>query len=85
MRITCPYCGERDAAEFVTRGGVEEPRPDPAAPESLQRFHDYVYLRGNPAGPSLEYWYHGAGCRSWLRVSRDTRTQVVLSVELAAS
>ena len=35
---------------------------------------DYVYLRDNPAGAHRELWYHGAGCRAWLVVTRDTRT-----------
>ncbi len=85
MRLKCPYCGERDAAEFITRGGAAGVRPDPAGPDPLQRFHDYVHLRDNPAGTSLEYWYHAAGCRSWLQVTRDTRSHLVLSVEMAAS
>jgi len=85
MRLTCPYCGERDAQEFVTRGAAVGPRPDPAAPDALRQFHDYVHLRANPAGISVEYWYHAAGCRSWLRLTRDTRSHAVLDVQLAAS
>ncbi len=38
---------------------------------------DYVYLRDNPAGAHRELWYHGAGCRSWLVVARDTRTHQI--------
>ena len=30
-----------------------------------------------------ELWYHGGGCRSWLRVVRDTRTHEIESVALA--
>jgi methylglutamate dehydrogenase subunit B len=85
MRLICPYCGERDSDEFVTRGGVVGPRPDSGTPDALERFHDYVHLRPNPAGTSVEYWYHAAGCRSWLRVRRNTVTHAVLSVDLAAS
>ncbi len=79
------YCGERDAEEFVTRGAATGPRPDPASPDVLGKFHDYVHLRVNPAGVSIEYWYHASGCRSWLCVTRDTRNHVVLNVKLAAS
>ena len=83
MRIKCPYCGERDAAEFAYFGAADLKRPDPGAPEAANAFYDYVYLRDNPAGPHAELWYHAGGCRSWLRVVRDTRTHVISSVQLA--
>ena len=38
----------------------------------------FVYLRENPAGPHDELWFHGAGCRQWFRVRRDTRTHEIL-------
>ena len=84
MRLRCPHCGERDAEEFTTLGAGGGRRPDPAAADALQAFHDYVHLRDNPIGPQLEYWYHAAGCRTWLRVKRNTRTHEVLSVDMAA-
>ena len=68
MRLPCPFCGERDAAEFVYRG-------DAAA--------DDLYLRDNPAGLLREHWYHAQGCRNWLVVTRDTRTHAIVSAELA--
>lgn len=68
MRIPCPYCGERDSQEFVYRGDASPRRPSDDAD-----FHDYVYLRANPAGPIDEHWYHLQGCRSWIVVRRDTR------------
>ncbi len=84
MRITCPFCGERDAEEFAVVGSDVGPRPDAAAPDALARFSDYVHLRDNPAGPNSELWYHGSGCRRWLKVLRDTRTHQILTVELAS-
>ena len=80
MRITCPFCGERDAEEFSILGDAAPPRPDPAAPDAEARFFEYVYLRDNPAGPHREFWYHSAGCHSWLVVTRDTRTHTIESV-----
>lgn len=77
MRIPCPYCGERDAREFAYLGDATLTRPDPAAPDAEQAFHDYVYLRDNPAGAHQEWWYHANGCRQWLRVTRDTRTHAI--------
>ena len=54
--------------------------PDPQAPDAVEHFISYVYLRENPAGPHRELWYHGAGCQAWLAVERDTRTHVIASV-----
>ncbi len=83
MRIDCPFCGERDYSEFAYLGDVDCPRPAPGAEDALQRFIDAVYLRENPAGAHRELWYHEFGCRSWVRVTRDTRTHEILEVRLA--
>ena len=83
MRVHCPFCGERDAGEFTFAGDASVDRPDPVAPGAEARFFDAVYLRDNPAGRYEELWYHGSGCRSWLRVTRDTRTHEVFSVDFA--
>jgi len=80
MRLHCPFCGERDAGEFAYLGDAAVARPDAAAPDAAARFVDAVYLRDNPAGPHEELWYHAAGCRSWLRVGRDTRTHAILGI-----
>ncbi|MEI9914571.1 MAG: sarcosine oxidase subunit delta [Methylovirgula sp.] len=63
--------------EFVTIGESTGPRPTPQRPTRREKFFDYAYLRTNPAGPSEEYWYHAFGCRSWLKVVRDTRTHAI--------
>ena len=84
MRIACPYCGERDAAEFTYLGAADLKRPDPAAENAAEAFYEYVYLRDNPCGPHAELWYHGGGCRSWLRVVRDTRTHAILSTDFVS-
>lgn len=84
MRIKCPYCGERDAEEFSYLGAAGLKRPDPASANAAEAFHDYVYLRDNPAGPHAELWYHRAGCRSWLVVERDTRTHAIGPVAFAS-
>ena len=83
MRIKCPYCGERDLNEFTYLGAADVKRPDPAAPGAQKAFFDYLHVRENPAGPLAELWYHGGGCRSWLRVVRDTRNHEIGSVALA--
>jgi methylglutamate dehydrogenase subunit B len=83
MLILCPYCGARDAQEFSYRGDANPVRPDPAAPDAAALFHDYVYLRDNPAGAHRELWYHGAGCRRWVEVDRDTLTHVIEATRFA--
>ena len=81
MRILCPFCGEREASEFSYLGDATlANRP---APDASEAFADYVYLRDNPAGQHREFWYHAAGCRHWLRVTRDTRTHAITTAELA--
>jgi len=47
-----------------------------------RRFFEEVYLRVNPAGAHEELWYHVFGCRSWLKVTRNTRTHEILAVAL---
>lgn len=79
MRICCPFCGERDLTEFTYLGDAKVQRPTTDADDA---FHAAVYLRDNPAGRHEELWYHGYGCRSWLRVTRDTRTHEIFSAEL---
>jgi methylglutamate dehydrogenase subunit B len=83
MRIRCPFCGERDTSEFAYLGDARFKRPDPDAPDAAARFFEAVYLRDNPAGPHEELWYHSYGCRTWLRVTRDTLTHAVLDVQFA--
>ncbi|MFG1244553.1 sarcosine oxidase subunit delta [Xanthobacter sp. V7C-4] len=83
MRITCPYCGARSSHEFAYLGDAAPTRPDPSAPDAAAAFHSYVYERDNPAGPMDELWYHSAGCRRWLKVTRDTRTHAIIAVAFA--
>ncbi len=84
MLITCPYCGARDAQEFAYRGDATSRRPDPTAPDALDRFHEHVHLRDNPAGVHRELWYHAAGCRRWIEVERDTITHAINATRFAA-
>jgi sarcosine oxidase subunit delta len=77
LLIPCPWCGPRNQIEFTYGGDATVRRPAPDAPEVA--WVDYVYFRDNPAGPLDEFWFHGAGCRSWLHVLRDTRTHDILA------
>jgi len=84
MIINHPLLGPRDAAEFVYLGDASLiDRPDWQGENAAEAFHDYLYLRDNPAGEHKELWYHEQGDRSWLVVTRNTLTHDILKVELA--
>jgi heterotetrameric sarcosine oxidase delta subunit len=76
LLIPCPWCGPRAQVEFTYGGDATLARPAPDAPEAA--WVAYVFLRDNPAGAHDELWFHGAGCRQWLRLRRDTRTHEIL-------
>ena len=84
MIIPHPLLGPRDSAEFVYLGDAALlNRPDWKANDAPEKFHDYVYLRDNPAGLHRELWFHEQGDRSWLIVTRDTRTHEIHDVAIA--
>ncbi len=87
MIIEHPLLGPRDAEEFVHLGDASLlVRPDWQAGDATQvqdKFHDYVYLRDNPAGEYRELWYHEHGDRSYLVVTRCTISHDISRVELA--
>ena len=80
MIINHPLLGPRDAQEFTYLGDAALiDRPDGLsfadATAAQDAFHDYLYLRDNPAGEQ--------GDRSWLVVTRNTVTHEITKVELA--
>lgn len=75
LHIPCPWCGERDEAEFRYRGDASRSRP--AADAGLEAFVEHVYERVNPLGWHIEWWLHVAGCRKLLKVERDTETHQI--------
>ncbi|MDF2368882.1 sarcosine oxidase subunit delta [Sneathiella sp.] len=85
MIINHPLLGPRDAQEFVYLGDASLiDRPDVNAETALEDFHDYLYLRDNPAGSHKELWFHEQGDRAWLVVTRDMTTHEITDVELAS-
>jgi sarcosine oxidase subunit delta len=84
LRILCPCCGERDIREFSYLGDASLHRPDAAVANATQAFAEYVYLRDNRAGEHQELWFHAAGCRSWLVVTRNTITHEIAAARRAA-
>ncbi len=81
--IPCPYCGERDLTEFSYLGDAGYVRPAAGGNDEADRFVQAVYLRDNPAGLHTELWYHASGCRTWLRVTRDTCTHEITGADYA--
>ena len=82
MRITCPHCGARDRREFTYQGhALALNRPAKDAGEAA--WDDYVHLRDNPAGATLDLWYHDP-CGAWIRVARNTVTHAVAGAILTA-
>lgn len=84
MRLTCPYCGERDRHEFSYRGDAAPQRPalrqlgrGEAALTAAKGMFEYVYIRENVPGRMRELWHHAGGCRAWLVVERDATTHAI--------
>jgi heterotetrameric sarcosine oxidase delta subunit len=70
FQISCPNCGPSSYHEFWFGGELRDYDPG-AGPE---QDYEHVWLRTNAAGLQRERWFHYAGCRRWLTVERDTRT-----------
>jgi heterotetrameric sarcosine oxidase delta subunit len=56
----------------------------PTVPDHLTdpaiRDLDRAFMRTNTEGIVTERWFHEAGCRRWMTVRRDTRTDQILEV-----
>ena len=78
IRISCPYCGERDHSEFSYGGdgSIAYPALDAPAEDWVKA----VFERENIRGVQTETWHHVNGCRMWLLVERDTMTHEIHSV-----
>jgi sarcosine oxidase subunit delta len=85
MRIPCPWCGDRDSAEFYVSGDAAPRRPRDGGAAATAEWSAYVYLRANPAGQHRELWFHEGGCQEWLVVTRDVRTHAVEAAEFAGA
>ena len=78
--VPCPTCGPRDVTEFAYAGEVTT---RPVEPPTLRELAAYVYFRRNVAGVQREWWFHRLGCEPWFQADRDTRTNAVVSTQLA--
>ncbi len=75
FHIRCPNCGPRPASEFGYSGEVR-----PAADAALTEREEVerLWLRRNVSGPQRERWFHSAGCRRYVTLTRDTRDNTIL-------
>jgi heterotetrameric sarcosine oxidase delta subunit len=78
LRISCPYCGERDEPEFTFGGPTHVTRPTPEVDDAT--WTSYLFTRENPVGVHFERWLHAYGCNRWFNIARNTLTHDVLAV-----
>ncbi len=71
LRIHCPNCGVRAVEEFVY--GEIRSTPDSLV-DAEARDVDRAFMHTNTEGVVAERWFHTHGCRRWLTLTRDTRT-----------
>ncbi|HMB60460.1 MAG TPA: sarcosine oxidase subunit delta [Xanthomonadales bacterium] len=81
MRISCPWCGERDLAEFTFGGPGNIIRPAAPATTTDAEWADYLFYRDNPKGLHLERWVHTWGCHQWFSLVRNTVTHEIHPAE----
>ena len=75
IRIPCPFCGERPVEEYVY--GEVTNIPDHIT-DPDERNLDRVFMHNNPEGVQHEAWFHTYGCRRWVYLYRDTRTDMIV-------
>lgn len=71
LRIHCPHCGVRAVEEFIYGEITLTPE---AVTDANARDVDRAFMHTNLEGVVTERWFHTAGCRRWLTLQRDTRT-----------
>lgn len=75
MLIPCPHCGKRPVEEFMY-GEIPVSPAHLTDPDEISI--DRGFMHGNPEGETTERWFHSYGCRRWLTLKRDTRTNTFL-------
>lgn len=75
ISIPCPHCGPRPVEEFVY-GEI------PVVPDHItdpdEWDIDRAFMLNNPEGVQTEAWFHSFGCRRWVKIQRDTRTNTIV-------
>ena len=78
--IQCPYCGEREQAEFSCGGEAHIVRPKNPADLNDDQWAEYLFLKKNKKGLQFERWNHAYGCRQWFNVARNTTTDEIVKI-----
>lgn len=76
LMIPCPNCGPRPYGEFWCSGELPEGGHGDQL-HDIEADFARVWLKRNAAGQQPERWFHHAGCRRWVTVSRDTNSNVI--------
>lgn len=71
LRIACPTCGSRALDEWVHGEAFDVPE---SITDQAERDLDRGFFHNNIEGVVREAWFHLYGCRRWVYVHRDTRT-----------
>lgn len=72
QKINCPYCGVRSEEEFKFGGPAHLEHPTPAETVSDSEWAEYLFMRDNVKGISLERWGHIHGCGEWFNLIRNS-------------
>jgi heterotetrameric sarcosine oxidase delta subunit len=75
LMIPCPHCGVRPYTEFWWSGELPEGGHHMEA--DPERDYARVWLKRNVAGDQPERWFHHAGCRRWVTLTRNTTTNAI--------
>lgn len=81
LLIHCPWCGERDEAEFRYGGEADIARPEAPGALSDGEWADYLFMRSNSKGWHREWWMHSQGCRRWFVLKRNTLSYAFAAAE----
>ena len=73
MRIPCPASAASAATTSSPISATRRLRPARSADAPLRGVARLRLPARQPGRRARELWYHGAGCRRWLVVTRDTR------------
>lgn len=73
--IECPHCGGRPIEEFLYS---EIPHVPDYIVGVNERDVDRAFMVNNVEGVQKERWFHTYGCRRYVTIERDTRTDEIV-------
>lgn len=78
QNIPCPFCGLRNEVEFKYAGPSNHTRPTPAEEVSDEAWAEYLFMRDNKMGYTVERWAHVHGCSQYFNLVRHTVSHDIL-------